>query len=239
MDAAPAPGRQVAQRRRLQCRRCDLQLHPLARSGDRLVERRPVDLLRDQRGIRHRREERRRHRQDGPPPDRGRDQQGRRPHGEAEAVQAGAVGAGGSLQLPDRHRAPQLQAAVLRQSDRHRPLHARRLRGRREVHPQEGRRRILGRQGVSRRDPLLPLRRREPAAGLCLRHRRRDLRVRRRADAAGPVARRHDHRRPHGADDLLPLPRRHRAVRRQAGAPGDRQGRRQWSAEVAGVPGGR
>ncbi len=38
--------------------------------------------------------------------------------------QAGAVGAGGLLQLSDRDPAPVLQAAVLGQSDRHRAVHA-------------------------------------------------------------------------------------------------------------------
>ena len=52
-------------------------------------------------------------------------------------TQAGALGAGGSLQLSDGDRAPQLQAAVREQPDRHRPVRARRVRGRRQVHPEE------------------------------------------------------------------------------------------------------
>ena len=65
LDAASAPGREVAQRRRFQRRRRDLQLHPLDGSGRRLVECRPLDLLRHDRGSRFRREERRRHGEDG------------------------------------------------------------------------------------------------------------------------------------------------------------------------------
>ena len=85
-------------------------------------------------------------------------------------TQGGALGAGGSLQLSDGDRAPQLPAAVREQPDRHRPLRARRVRRRRQVHPQEeGRRPVLGRRGLSRRDPLPELRRGEPAHGACLR----------------------------------------------------------------------
>ena len=105
---------------------------------------------------------------------------GRPAHGALQPEQAGAVGAGGLLQLPDRDPPPLVRAAVLGQPDRHRALHAgRAARGRRPLHPQAGhpdhRRQgvqVLGRAALPRRDPLLPLRRRQPADRVRLGRRR-------------------------------------------------------------------
>ncbi len=58
--------------------------------------------------------------------------------------QVRAVGAGGSLQLSDRHPASRLQAAVLREPYRHRPLPARRVRGGRQGDPEASRRATIG-----------------------------------------------------------------------------------------------
>ncbi len=61
LDAASPQGRQVVERRRLQCRRRDLQFQALDGSGGRLVECRPLLFRRDDGGGRYRRKERRRH----------------------------------------------------------------------------------------------------------------------------------------------------------------------------------
>ena len=53
-----------------------------------------------------------------------------------ESEQTRAVGAGGFLQLPDRDRTSLIQAADLRQYDRHRPLRPGRAAGRRQMHPE-------------------------------------------------------------------------------------------------------
>ena len=128
LDAASPAGREVAQRRRFQRRRRDLQLHPLDGCGRSILKRWPVHLRRDDRGGRFRREERRRHGEDGEADDRGLGRARRRPHRRASPEQGSAFGAGGYVQLSDRHRAPELQAALREQSDRHGAIRARRIR---------------------------------------------------------------------------------------------------------------
>ena len=99
LDVPPAPGREVEQWRRLHRRRRRLQLQALARPQDRLVEHRPVQ--RPGRGVRHRREGRGRQAQDGPARAGRRRREGRRPHGQAELLQAHPLGAREFLQLSD------------------------------------------------------------------------------------------------------------------------------------------
>ena len=151
LDPEVAPGRGLAQRRPVRGRARGLELQALARPGPRLVQQRAVDLLVDGRG---------QGRQEDHAAGRGRG--GGRPHDPPAPDQAGAVGAGGLLQLSDRDPAPVVQGAVLRQPDRHRTVHADRARGRRQVpaqadhqdHQRQGLQ-VLGRRGLSRRDPLL------------------------------------------------------------------------------------
>ena len=140
LDLPPPPGREVEQRRRLHRRRRGVQLQALARPEDRLVEHRPVQ--RPGRGIRHRREGRRRQGQDGPAGAAGCRREGRRPHRPADLRQGDPVGAGEPLQLPDRDAASRFREerqGPLEGADRHRPLHAGRVRRRAEMHPQEDR----------------------------------------------------------------------------------------------------
>ena len=107
LDLQAAPGGDVAQWRGVRRRPRGLERRALAQSRSRLVQHRPVDLR--QHGL-------------------GRG--GRQAHGALQPEQAGAVGAGGLLQLSDRDPPPLVRAAVLGQSDRHRALHARASRSR-------------------------------------------------------------------------------------------------------------
>ena len=125
LDLQSAPGRALAQRRRVRRRARGLERQALARPRPRLIEQRPVDLPGDDRG---------QGRQEGDDPGRGRG--GRQVHRPLQPVEAGAVGARGLLQLSDRDRASVVQAAALRQPDRHRAVHADRARGRRPLHSQ-------------------------------------------------------------------------------------------------------
>ena len=105
-------------------------------------------------------------------------------------TQAGAFGAGGSLQLSDGDRAPQLPAAVREQPDRHRPVQARRVRRRRQVHPEEEGRASHYWGGDVYLDEIhyLNYAAENQLTALASGEVGCDLRVRRRADAAGAVA---------------------------------------------------
>ena len=132
LDLQPAQGRDVAQWRGVHRRSRRLEHHALARPEDGLVQCRP--LLRERHGRGQRREGRQG--QADQEDDQGRARGRRQIHAAPELEQSRAVGAGGFLQLPDRDRASLLQGAALRQHDRHRPLRAGRVQGRRQMHPE-------------------------------------------------------------------------------------------------------
>ena len=98
---------------------------------------------------------------------------------------------------------------------------------------------VLGRRRLSRRDPLLPFRRRQPADRLRLGRGGQHLRLRCRAVRARRGARWRDRAGAHRADRVLPLPGLRGAVRQQEAAPGDRQGDRQHGLSRLRVPGPR
>ena len=222
LDLPPAPGRAVAQWRGVHGRPRGLERRALAQSRPRLVQHRALDLRQHRFG-------------------RG----GRPAHGALQPQQARALGARGLLQLPDRDPAPVVHRAVLRQPDRHRALYARRAaRGRRPLHPPADHRdhrrqgvQVLGRAALSRRDPLLPFRRRQPAHRVRLGRRRHDLRVRHRAVRVRRGAAGRDRRGRDRADAVLPLQGHRAAVRQPQGAPGDGQGGRQLGLSGPRLPG--